>query len=55
MSESSVECCGLQDYCVLMSDFCLWGNIRGRVYRNTPCTAEALLNEIRDVIALIIA
>jgi hypothetical protein len=28
-------------------DFNLWGNLKGRGHRNTPCTAEALLNEIR--------
>jgi hypothetical protein len=23
-------------------DFYLWGNLKGKVYRNTTCTAEAL-------------
>jgi hypothetical protein len=35
-------------------DFYLWGNIKGKVYRNTLCTAEVLQNEIRNVIALIL-
>jgi hypothetical protein len=36
-------------------DFYLWGNLKGKVYGNTPCPAEALQNEIRHVIALISA
>jgi hypothetical protein len=32
-----------------------WGNLNGKVYRNTPRTAEALQNEIRDVVASISA
>jgi hypothetical protein len=35
-------------------DFYLWENIKGKVYRNTHHTAEALQNEIRNVIALIL-
>jgi hypothetical protein len=33
----------------------LWGNLKGKVYRNTPRTAEALQNEIRNVVASISA
>jgi hypothetical protein len=36
-------------------DFYLWGNLKGKVYRNTPRTAEALQNEIRNVVASISA
>jgi hypothetical protein len=31
------------------------GNLKGKVYRNTPRTAEALQNEIRNVVASISA
>jgi hypothetical protein len=27
----------------------LWRNLKGKVYKNTPNTAEALQNEIRNV------
>jgi hypothetical protein len=36
-------------------DFYLWGDLKGKVYRNTPHSAEALQNEIRNVVALISA
>jgi hypothetical protein len=36
-------------------DFYLWENLKGKVYRNTPRTAEALQNEIRNVVASISA
>jgi hypothetical protein len=36
-------------------DFYLWGNLKGKFYRNTLCTAEALQNEIRNVVASISA
>jgi inhibitor of nuclear factor kappa-B kinase subunit alpha len=36
-------------------DFYLWGNLKGKVYRNTSRTAEALQNEIRNVVASISA
>jgi hypothetical protein len=35
--------------------FYLRGNLKGKVYGNTPHTAEALRNEMRNVIALISA
>jgi hypothetical protein len=47
----------VQDYvcvCVCVCDFYLWGNTKGKVYRNTLRTAEAVQNEIRNVIALIL-
>jgi hypothetical protein len=36
-------------------NFYLWGNLKEKVYRNNPCTAEALQNEIRNVNASITA
>jgi hypothetical protein len=36
-------------------DFYLWGNLKGKVYRNKPRTADALQNEIWSVFALISA
>jgi hypothetical protein len=36
-------------------DFYLWGNLKGKVYRNTPHTAEVLQNELRNVVASISA
>jgi hypothetical protein len=36
-------------------DICLWENLKGKVYRNTPLTAEALQNEIRNVVASTLA
>jgi hypothetical protein len=33
----------------------LWGNLKGKVYRNVPDTSEALQNEIRNVVALVLA
>jgi hypothetical protein len=36
-------------------DFYLWGNLKGKVYRNTPSTAETFQNEIRDVVSSISA
>jgi hypothetical protein len=36
-------------------DFYLWGNLKGKVYRTSPCTAEALQNEIRNVVTSILA
>jgi hypothetical protein len=44
---------GLLDLSVC--DFNLWGNLKIKVYRNTPCSAEALQNEIRNVVASISA
>jgi hypothetical protein len=35
--------------------FYLWGNLKGKLYRNTPRIAEALQNEIRNVVASISA
>jgi hypothetical protein len=35
-------------------DFYLWENLKGRVYKNNSCTAEALQNEITHVTASII-
>jgi hypothetical protein len=34
-------------------DFYLWGNIKGKIYRNNPSTAKAPQKEIRDVNASI--
>jgi hypothetical protein len=36
-------------------EFYLWGKLKGKVCRNTPRTAEALQNEIRNVVASISA
>jgi hypothetical protein len=36
-------------------DFHLWGDLKEKVYRNTSGNAEALQNEIRDVVASISA
>jgi hypothetical protein len=34
-------------------DIYLWGNLKGKVYRKTPRTAEALQNELKKVVASI--
>jgi hypothetical protein len=36
-------------------DFYLWLKLKGKAYRNTPCTTEALQIEIRNVVSLISA
>jgi hypothetical protein len=36
-------------------DFYLWGNLKGKLYRNTLRTAEALQNDIRNVVSSISA
>ncbi|PNF37196.1 hypothetical protein B7P43_G00473 [Cryptotermes secundus] len=30
-------------------DFYLWENLKGKVYKNNPCSSEALQNEITHV------
>jgi hypothetical protein len=55
MTGSLVQDCGLQDRQIVMFDFYLWGNPKGKVYRNTPHTVEALQNEIRNAVASISA
>jgi hypothetical protein len=34
-------------------DFYLWGNLKGKVYKNNPRVIEALQNEITSVVASI--
>jgi hypothetical protein len=36
-------------------DFYLWGNLKGKVYRNIPDTSEALQNEIWNAVSLVSA
>jgi hypothetical protein len=55
MTRSLVQECGLQDCQILVFDFYLWGNLNGKVYRNTSRTAEALENKIRNMVASISA
>jgi hypothetical protein len=31
-------------------DFYLWGNLKGKVYKNNPRTADALKTEIRNIV-----
>jgi hypothetical protein len=31
-------------------DFYLWGNLKGKVYKNNPLTADALKSEIRNIV-----
>jgi hypothetical protein len=40
---------------ISVCEFYLWRNLKGKLYRNTPRTAEALQNEIQIVVASISA
>jgi hypothetical protein len=31
-------------------DFYLWGNLKGKVYKNNPRTADVLKTEIRNIV-----
>jgi hypothetical protein len=35
---------------LFICDFCLWGNLKGKVYKNNPQTADALKTEIRNIV-----
>jgi hypothetical protein len=42
-------------YKIAICDIYYWENLKRKVYRNTPRLAEALQNELRNVVASILA
>jgi hypothetical protein len=35
---------------ISVCDFYLWGNLKGKVFKNNPRTADALKTEIRNIV-----
>jgi hypothetical protein len=53
MNKLSAKACGRLSPDLSICDFYLWGNLKGKVYKNNPRTADALKTEIRNIVCSI--
>jgi hypothetical protein len=50
MNKLSAKAYGRLAPLISICDFYLWGNLKGKVYKNNPQTADALKTEIRNIV-----